>query len=138
MICAGGEAIGTFGLADRVRVMGQVTNDELIALYSDARALVFPTLYEGFGLPALEAMSSGTPVAASTKSSIPEVVGPATVYFSPDSVDSLMAALCKLLDSPALREKLSREGAARAGRFSWEAAAERTAAFYREAAGDAS
>jgi len=124
---------GEAGILPKVRLYGTVDHDTLSFLYAAATIFVFPSRYEGFGLPPLEAMSCGAPVAASTQSSIPEVVGPAAAYFSPDSVDSLMAALCRILDNPGLRARLARTGPARAGRFSWRKAAQRTAALYQEA-----
>ncbi len=113
------------------RFFGNVDHDTLALLYSAATVFVFPSRYEGFGLPALEAMACGAPVAASSSSSIPEVLGPAAAYFSPDSLDSLMAALCSLLDDPAERSRLVKIGRRRAGRFTWEETARRTMAVYR-------
>lgn len=123
------------GVESRVRFFGTVDHDTLAFLYSAAIALVFPSRYEGFGLPPLEAMACGAPVIASNSSSVPEVLGPAAVYFSPQSVDSLMNALCRLLDSPELRARLARMGRSRARLFTWEEAARQTMKVYRRTLG---
>jgi alpha-1,3-rhamnosyl/mannosyltransferase len=123
------------GIHSRTRLFGNVDRETLALLYSAASVFVFPSLYEGFGLPPLEAMSCGAPVAASSSSSIPEVLGPAAAYFSPENVDSLMTALCDLLDHPGKRERLARLGKKRSRLFSWEEAARQTMVLYREAAG---
>jgi alpha-1,3-rhamnosyl/mannosyltransferase len=124
------------GIEPRVRLFGTVDHDTLAFLYAAATVFVFPSRYEGFGLPPLEAMSCGAPVAASNSSSIPEVLGPAAAYFSPDSIDSLMTALCRLLDDQKQRARLTRIGLSRARLFSWEEAARRTVAVYRRALGE--
>jgi len=119
------------GVDGGVRLFGTVDPDTLAFLYTAATVFVFPSRYEGFGLPPLEAMACGAPVAASNCSSIPEVLGPAAAYFSPESVDSLMTILCRLLESPEERARLSRLGRSRAALFSWDEAARRTLAVYR-------
>jgi len=102
---------------------GAVSDEELKALYQSALGLVFPSLYEGFGLPPLEAMQCGCPVAASTAASIPEACGEAALYFDPHSPAAIGAAMMRLFDEPELRQQLRTRGARHARGFSWEAAA---------------
>ncbi len=102
---------------------GPLGDAELKALYGHAIALVFPSLYEGFGLPPLEAMACGCPVAVAQAAAIPEVCGDAALYFDPQSVDAITAALQRLLSDEALRERLRAAGLARAAAFRWSAAA---------------
>jgi alpha-1,3-rhamnosyl/mannosyltransferase len=125
------EKARNLGIERKVRLFGTVDHDTLAFLYSASTAFVFPSLYEGFGLPPLEAMACGAPVVASNSSSIPEVLGPAAAYFSPESIDSLMTALCRVLDSTEYRTRLSRMGLARAKLFTWNEAARRTMDVYR-------
>jgi glycosyltransferase involved in cell wall biosynthesis len=108
---------------DRIHRVGRLGDAELKALYEAALALVFPSLYEGFGLPPLEAMSCGCPVLASNASSVPEVCGDAALYFDPLSVDAMTAALRQLVGDAALRQRLIVAGAARVRGMSWDAAA---------------
>lgn len=109
--------------SERIRFLGPVPDDDLPALYNLADALAFPSLFEGFGLPPLEAMASGTPVAAANTSSLPEVVGEAGLLFDPYHVDAIAAALTALLTDAALRTTLSERGLARCQQFTWHAAA---------------
>jgi glycosyltransferase involved in cell wall biosynthesis len=110
---------GTFrNLPPGVRTLGRVDWDELPALYRRAGALVFPSLYEGFGLPPLEAMASGCPVASSTAGSLPEVCGDAAVFFDPTSVEEMVVAVQR-----ALEGRLVSKGLEHAARFTWEACA---------------
>ncbi len=111
--------------------LGPVPEDDLLALYSAAEAFVFPSLYEGFGLPVLEAMACGAPVACSNISSLPEVAGDAALYLDPESVDSISEALRRLLSDAELRVTLRERGLERAGEFSWNRTAERTLEVYR-------
>ena len=116
------------GLAERVEFAGHVPRDELAALYRGAASLVFPSRYEGFGLPVLEAMASGTPVVATRSSSIPEVAGDAAIL-----VDAAADALAEGLErAVAERERLAAAGLERAARFSWAETARLTADVYRE------
>ena len=110
-----------------VRTVGRVGWDELPPLYRRAGALVFPSLYEGFGLPPLEAMASGCPVACSTAGSLPEVCEDAVVYFDPTSVDEMVAAVER-----ALEGELVQRGLERAAGFTWERCARGHNAVYRE------
>ena len=120
-------------MGDRVRFLGHVDEADKPALYAGAEALVFPSVYEGFGLPPLEALSCGTPVIATQSSSLPEVVGDAGILVPPDDVGALAEAIYALMDDSALRRQLAGRALVQANRFSWERTAEKTAAIYREA-----
>ena len=111
------------GLGDRVLFPGFVPDAELAHFYRRAYALVQPSLMEGFGLPPVEAMASGTPVLSSTAGSLPEVVGPAGLFFDPLQVDSMAATIARLLDDPAGRESLANRALDRSGLFTWERSA---------------
>lgn len=121
------------GLGDQVVFAGSVPPDRLVYYYNCASCLAMPSLYEGFGLPALEAMACGTPVVVSNVSSLPEVVGDAGLMVDPLDVEGLASALGALLSDDALHTRLSRKGLARAAGFSWERAARETLAVYRKA-----
>lgn len=112
-------------LAGQVILPGYVATEDLAALLSGALAFVFPSWYEGFGLPVLEAMICGAPVIASNTSSLPEVVGDAALLINPAEVEDLAQAMVRLYDDEALRKDLSRRGRERARAFSWEACAAR-------------
>src|SRR5205085_2468268 len=127
--------IAELGLAGRVEHYGQVDDNHLAKLYRCSVALVYPSLYEGFGIPPVEAMSCGTAVVAANRSSIPEVVGDAALLFDPDSADELTEALILLARDPSARESLAARGRERARLFSWEDTASRTLAVYRSVAG---
>lgn len=114
---------------DAVFLLGYSPDEDLPALYAGAQALVFPSLYEGFGLPVLEAMACGTPVVASNVSSLPEVGGDAALYFDPVDV-GMTRTVRRLLGDADLREELRARGLAQAGRFSWEQVAAKTMAVY--------
>jgi glycosyltransferase involved in cell wall biosynthesis len=126
-------AIQTRGLRGRVILLAPVPESALALLYQGATALVIPSLWEGFGLPALEAMACGTPVVASNRGGLPEVVGDAGVLVDPTNVDALRAALYNLAVDLPLRAALRAAGLARARAFSWRHAAEATVGVYREA-----
>lgn len=125
------------GTLDHVRFLDWLDQADLEGLYAAATAFVFPSLYEGFGLPVLEAMRRGVPVACSDRSSLPEVVGDAALVFDPDSIDAIHAALERILTDAGLRHRLAVDGPARASGFTWEATADATAAVYRRALADA-
>jgi len=118
--------IEELGLGDCVRRTGYVPESEVPALLSGATALVFPSLYEGFGLPALEAMACGTPVIASDASSLPEVVGEAGLLLDPYDVEAWASAMSDLSANPAKREALQAQGRLRARAFTWERCARET------------
>lgn len=102
-----------------VRVLGFVEDDDLVALYSGAELFAYPSIYEGFGLPLLEAMHAGTAVLTSSVSSLPEVAGEAALYVEPHDVGSIRAALAEGLGDPQLRERFAAAGRRRAAEFSW-------------------
>lgn len=120
-------------LTDRVHFVGYVADEDLPALYSGALAFVYPSLYEGFGLPPLEAMACGTPVICSNAASLPEVVGDAAQLIIPTDVDGLAGALYALASDAGLRAALIDQGHHRAAQFSWRRCAEETLAVYRAA-----
>jgi glycosyltransferase involved in cell wall biosynthesis len=115
--------VEALGLSERVRFLGFVPDDDLPALYSGAWVFAFPSLYEGFGLPPLEAMACGVPVVASNTSSMPEVVADAGLLVDPLDVDALTDALRRALDDQALRIRLINRGQLRVQAFSWDKAA---------------
>jgi glycosyltransferase involved in cell wall biosynthesis len=106
-----------------VRVLGHVSDDDLAALYSLCTVFCYPSLYEGFGLPVLEAMSAGAPTITSSVSSLPEVGGDAVRYVEPRSVDDIRDALAHLLGDEAARREMSARGRRRSAEFSWDRAA---------------
>ncbi|HLI25998.1 MAG TPA: glycosyltransferase family 1 protein [Chloroflexota bacterium] len=120
-------------LGERVRWLGPVPAADLPALYAGATAFVFPSLYEGFGLPPLEAMALGTPVVAARTSSLPEVLGDAALFVPPLDETAWTEALQQILDDAPLRAALRARGQAQAARYSWERTARATLAVYREA-----
>jgi glycosyltransferase involved in cell wall biosynthesis len=117
------ERIARNGLHERVILAGFVPDAELAYLYSRAYALVQPSLLEGFGLPAAEAMACGTPVVHSRNGSLPEVVGDGGIGFDPMDTSAIRDALGQLLREPELRDNLGMRGLARSARFSWDASA---------------
>jgi len=122
------------GVQNDVRFLGFVPIDVLRIFYDQAKIFVFPSLYEGFGLPPLEAMAQATPVVTSNTSSVPEVVGNAAVMVNPENVFEIMRALHRVLLDQPLREKLKARGVERAEKFSWEASVRRMLEIYREVA----
>ncbi len=122
-------------LGDTVICTGGVATEDLPALYSGALLFVLPSLYEGFGLPVLEAMSCGTPVVTSSTSSLPEVAGDAAILVDPQDLLGLAAAMQRLSQDEDLRRQMSERGKLQAGRFSWERAAHETMAVYKSVSG---
>jgi len=120
------------GLAEQVLFLGYVPASILPALYRSATICVYPSLYEGFGYPAAEAMASGTPVITSNVSSMPEVAGDAALLVDPASVDEMASALVRLLTDEALRQDLRARGLARSREFSWQRVARDTVSVYRQ------
>jgi glycosyltransferase involved in cell wall biosynthesis len=125
------ERAGRLGVSEDVRFLGWVDEEELEGLYRAASCVVFPSLHEGFGLPVLEAMARGVPVATSGRTSLAEVAGDAALLFDPEDAGSIAAAIERLLHDGGLAERLATAGRAQAARFTWEAAAEGTVAAYR-------
>ncbi|HEX5483537.1 MAG TPA: glycosyltransferase family 1 protein [Terriglobia bacterium] len=117
---------------DDIRFLGFVPDEDLPLLYSGAAAFVFPTLYEGFGLPLLEAMACGTPVACSNRSSLPEIGADAAIYFNPESADEIAHAIDKLLGDQTLRQNLMQRGLQRVQQFSWDSCARKFLAAFEE------
>ena len=117
---------------DRIDVAGYVDDEALTSLYSRASLFAFPTLDEGFGMPALDAMACGVPVLASNRSAVPEVCGDAALLVNPDSTDEMAEALVRLMRDENLRKTLILRGQARSEEFTWERAAVRTWNVYRE------
>ena len=120
------------GLAERVHFIGFVADADLPALYSDASLFVFPSLYEGFGLPLLEAMGCGTAVLTSNSSSLPEVTGDAAQQLPPDDQQAWTEMMLALLTDPARREALERAGRSQVKQFSWQASARQLLKIYQQ------
>jgi glycosyltransferase involved in cell wall biosynthesis len=121
------------GVADAVCHLGYVPDPDLPLLYNLADAFVFPSWREGFGLPPLEAMACGTPVVASDRPAMPEILGDAALYAAPDEPEAMADVLARVLRERALREDVRARGIAQAARYSWERAARETLAVYRTA-----
>ncbi|MBI4089350.1 MAG: glycosyltransferase family 4 protein, partial [Candidatus Levybacteria bacterium] len=115
-----------------VFVLGFVENKDLVALYNMATVFAMPSLYEGFGLPILEAMSCGAPVVTSREGSIPEIAQEAALYVDAYSVESIAEGLSKVFKDTKLQKKMSEEGIAQSNKFSWEKTAEKTMKVYEE------
>jgi glycosyltransferase involved in cell wall biosynthesis len=125
--------VAELGLEGDVRILGWVDGADFEGLYALARGFVFPSLDEGFGLPVLEAMARGVPVACSDRASLPEVAGDAALLFDPEDVGDMARALGRLLDDGDLRERLRAAGRSRVEAFSWQAAARAHVATYERA-----
>ncbi len=125
-------AIEKLGLHEHVIWAGYAPADDLPLWYNSADVFAFPSLYEGFGMPLLEAMACGTPVVTSTAACLPEVAGDAALIVPPDDADALADALQRALTDRAVRQTLRANGLARAAAFTWEDTARRTAAVYRQ------
>lgn len=125
-------------LSGRIRMLGYVGDDDLRMLYSSCEMLVYPSLYEGFGLPPLEAMACGAPVVASRNSSIPEVVGNAGILVDPLNCKSMAQGMIQVLIDPVRRKSLVESGLRRSAEFTWEATARRTMIAYQRALGPVS
>jgi glycosyltransferase involved in cell wall biosynthesis len=124
--------IKSLGLQSRVRWLGQVPPEELLEAIRRATVVAYPSLYEGFGFPPLEAMALGTPVVSSTRGSLPEVLGDGALLVDPTDRTALGEALEAVLGRTDVRERLRRQGRARARTFTWERCAERTLEVYRD------
>lgn len=123
-------------IADRVEHLHYVGDNHLAKLYRCSLALIYPSLYEGFGIPPLEAMACGAPVVVARSSSLPEVVGEAGVFFDPYSIEELTAALFSMIDDASLRQGLIEQGFRRASEFSWDKTVAETIKVYRAVTGN--
>ncbi len=125
------DSVKRMGLEEEVLFLGHVPDRDLVMLYNCARVFVYPSIYEGFGLPVLEAMACGTPVITSNASSLPEVAGDAAILVDPFSQEQIAHAVRRVLQDSELALSLSRKGLERAQQFSWQKAAQETVAAYQ-------
>jgi glycosyltransferase involved in cell wall biosynthesis len=128
------EAARDSGVADRIQFFGFVSDADLLQLYNACDLFAFPSFYEGFGLPVLEAMACGRAVVSSNTSSLPEVVDGAAILFDPYAVDEIARAMSDLLLDPELRARMERLGLQRAAHFSWQKTAQRTLEVFHDVA----
>ena len=136
-VCAGGGEFSdkeinffkTFNITDKLRQYS-VNDSDMTLLYKNALVFVFPSLYEGFGLPILEAFNCGCPVAASNRSSLPEIAGNAAAYFNPEDISSITDAINNIIADDGTKEKMKKNGFEQLKKFSWEKTAEKTLAVY--------
>ena len=139
LICAGGgsfsgeekQAIRDAGLSGRILQM-RPDEAELAQLYQQASAFIYPSLYEGFGIPILEAFSRDVPILLSDRSSLPEIAGDAALYFDPGKPETIAEAVCRIMTDPDLRTDLTRRGRKRLNDFSWERSAREIRNLYRQ------
>ena len=128
------QEIANFGLSkNRIIITGYVADEDLAAIYSGAMVFIYPSLYEGFGLPPLEAMQCGIPVITSNNSSLPEVVGDGGIMLDAADADGLCHSILKLYSTPAFRQEMSLKSLAQAKKFSWERCTQETIAAYKTA-----
>ena len=146
LVIAGGEGwlmdetfsfIKHSGIGDRLRLTGYLGDEELCALYSSCRIFVYPSLYEGFGLPPLEAMACGAPVIAGRVAALQEVLGSAARLVDPLNVEALAGSMVELIENDEARRRLASNGPKHAAKFSWAETARRTLNVYRDAVSDA-
>jgi glycosyltransferase involved in cell wall biosynthesis len=134
LVAAGGsygtvfQKSAALSISANVHMLGYINDHELKALYENALAFIFPSTYEGFGLPVLEAMNCGCPVLCSKAASLPEVAGPAALYFDPLDVNEIRDLIVKLQADPGMQSDLSRRGREQAAGFSWMKTASETLA----------
>lgn len=121
-------------MTDRVKFAGFVANDELVSFYNLAAAFVFPSFYEGFGLPLVEAMACGTPSIVSDCSSLPEVGGKAAAYFDPKNISHMAEVIHQVISNEDIAREMKAKGIIQAGSFTWERCAQETLDFYRKVA----
>jgi glycosyltransferase involved in cell wall biosynthesis len=126
------DTIKELRIEDRTKVLGSVTDEQVIGLMQSALALAFPSLFEGFGLPVLESMACGCPVLTSNRGSLAEVAGDDALIVDPTSIDSMAEGLLKLTRDPQLRESLKLRGLSRASHFTWSEAARSIIKIYQE------
>jgi glycosyltransferase involved in cell wall biosynthesis len=125
------ELISKLKLENKVRFLGRVTELELITLYSMADVFVFPSFFEGFGVPLVEAMACGAPVITSNTSSLPEVAGDAAILIDPHNTVQIARAMLQVLESDQLRDELQKKGYARAQYFTWPKSASKMLSVYQ-------
>jgi glycosyltransferase involved in cell wall biosynthesis len=125
-------AIAESGGADHVKLVGYVPDEDVPALYSGARGLLFTTLYEGFGIPAVEAMACGCPVIGGIQGSVPEIVGDAGLLADPTNIEDIATQIRRLFSDQDLHDTLAARGLLRAQDFSWEATARQCLEIYQE------
>lgn len=118
------------GILGSIRDLGRLSGEELVMLYNCAEMVVLPSLYEGFGFPALEAMACGTAAVVSNKGSLPEVVGDGAAIFEAEKAESLVEAVKRILDDSIYRSQLCSRGKIQAARFTWDECARKTLAVY--------
>ena len=119
-------AVRSSHIRDRIRLVGPINRTDRVLWYNAATLLAYPSFFEGFGFPPLEAMACGTPVVASHHSSLPEVVGDAGILIDPYNIEALAFAMSQVISDSTLSERLSRQGIVRSKKFSWKHTAERT------------
>jgi len=129
------QTVQRLGLEQAVHFPGFIDDEDLPAVYGGALCFVFPSLYEGFGLPILEAMGCGTPVITSNVAAIPEVAGDAALLIDPQDVEGIAAAMSVLVHNDTIRERLRQKGFIQAQQFSWATTAQKTLALYRSLGG---
>ncbi len=125
-----------YGVEERVKFLGYIDEEDKPGLYAAARVTALVSLFEGFGLPAIESMASGTPVVAANNSSLPEVVGEAGILVEAESVDSIRQGLQTAASDESVRQRLIKNGYEQAGKFRWDRAAEETMAVFKELVGE--
>lgn len=125
--------ISRYDLTSRIEFLGRLSTEMIASLYRGAAAMVYPSLYEGFGLPVVEAMACGAPVITSTSSCLPEIAGDAAILVAPEDVDGLRNAILRVIGDPALSSGMRARGLRRAASFSWDRAATETIAVFLEA-----
>lgn len=123
--------IASLGIANSIDHLGRLSKNELVRAYVDSDILLMPSLHEGFGLPALEAMACGVPVVASNRGSLPEVIGDAGLLVEPESLEEITDAVVRVLTEPLLRSELTARGIQRAHQFTWDRTARATLDVYR-------
>lgn len=122
-----------YGLSDLVFTTGWVAEEDLPHIFARAAAFIFPSNYEGFGIPLLQAMATGTPIASSRAASLPEVAGEAALLFDSKNISEMSEAIVRVLSDGALRERLIKAGLERVHNFSWEKAARETLMTFEKA-----
>jgi glycosyltransferase involved in cell wall biosynthesis len=120
------ELVRELAAGDTIILTGAVPDEDLALLYRQASGFAMPSLYEGFGLPPLEAMASGIPVMSSNRSSLPEILGEAAIYFDPESIEEIASAMERLISDTVLQSQLVERGLAHVKQFSWEKCARKT------------